>query len=711
MKLRLIGGLLLAALVPSLALAGTTLRLKSVGDVPSDSRFVSLLAASEGNVSSVDAGLYLVQWKNQITDADKAALQNLGLEILSYIPDDALLVSGSFDQANLAANLSFVGKVLPFRAGFKVDPALNRMGVFALESREIITLQTKKDMDASELSIYFSEVKKVADGLFVGETSLRKVWELAQRSDVIWIEPYMAVRTFDLSWNDLLGEATTFNAEPRTFAFTGYESGTRIMNVDAAYRAGFHGEGMLTAFADTGLDKGDMNNLIPDFQGQVAKAAAMGLGGKSWGDPQNHGTHVAGSIAGNGKSSDGQIRGSAYGARLVAQGLWSEILNNISIPGIPKLFKAAMSDGARIHSNSWGAPNSNGRYDSFTAQADGFIFENPEFLAVFAAGNDGADLNKDGMIDEGTVSSPGSAKNVLTVGASKNYLLEGGIQRKMVELRNGKDKWGAEPIASSMLSEDQRGMAGFSSRGPAQDGRIKPDVVAPGTNIVAARNTHPKADPAASWGIFNDHYLFMGGTSMATPLTSGAVTLVRQFLIKKLGTDRVSGALVKATVANSAKDLFPGQFGLRARGQEQPTPRPNNHEGWGLVDLEPLFSSTSFKFVDNWNGVRAGEESAVEINVRGGSHLSVTMAYADAPASPSATRALVNDIDLTVVTPDGRTLYPFGRNAKDSINNMEQIDIANPVAGKYRVIVKGANIPQGKNGAQPYALVISGGEI
>src|SRR3989338_1286981 len=98
----------------------------------------------------------------------------------------------------------------------------------------------------------------------------------------------------------------------------------------------------------------------------------------------------------------------------------------------------------------------------------------------------------------------------------------------MSDLRDGTKKWGAEPIASSRLSEDARGMAAFSSRGPTADGRIKPEVVAPGTNIVSARSTHEKA--TVGWGTYGDKYLYMGGTSMATPLSSGALGILRQFL-------------------------------------------------------------------------------------------------------------------------------------------------------------------------------------
>ena len=384
--------------------------------------------------------------------------------------------------------------------------------------------------------------------------------------------------------------------------------------------------------------------------------------------------------------------------------MWSDIMNNIMPPSIPTLFDAAYKQGARIHSNSWGAPGSNGRYDNWCVLTDTWLFNNQDFLAMFAAGNEGADMSKDGVIDQGSVSSPGSSKNVLTVGASKNYLLEGGIQRMMKELRDGTNKWGVEPIASSKLSEDQKGMAAFSSRGPTQDGRLKPEIVAPGTNIVSARDRHPKADPAKmSWGLYDDHYVFMGGTSMATPVAAGGVALVRQYLVQKLGTENVSSALMKAAVANTATDLFPGQFGERGAGQEQPTRRPNNHQGWGLVNLANMASGTPH-LVDEKVGLATGQAKEYLVQHFGGS-LHVTMAYTDAPGTASAQRTLVNDLDLSVIDPSGRALFPNGKSGKDAVNNMEQIDILNAPAGAYRIVVSGGNVPQGKNGAQPYALV------
>lgn len=384
------------------------------------------------------------------------------------------------------------------------------------------------------------------------------------------------------------------------------------------------------------------------------------------------------------------------------------MFDNIFPPEMPKIFGPAMADGARIHSNSWGAA-AQGRYDNFASTADKFMFENQDFLAVFAAGNEGADLDKDGVVDEGSLASPGSAKNVLTVGASKNLITEGGIQKTMKELREGDKKWGVEPLADSKISEDPQGMAAFSSRGPAADGRIKPDIVAPGTNVVSAKSSHPKAN--ATNGAWGPNYVFLSGTSMATPVTSGAATLVRQYLVANAKTESVSAALVKATLINTAEDLFPGQFGVRAKGQEQPTRRPNNHEGFGRVDLAKIFGDDlELQFFDERKGLATGGSKDFAVTVKNASKpLKLTLVYTDAPGAAAAAKTLVNDLDLVVVDPSGKRLFPNRLTDKDAVNNVENVDVNSPVAGIYKVSVKAANVPQGLSGAQPYALVVTGG--
>jgi subtilisin family serine protease len=230
--------------------------------------------------------------------------------------------------------------------------------------------------------------------------------------------------------------------------------------------------------------------------------------------------------------------------------------------------------------------------------------------------------------------------------------------------------------------------------------------VAPGTNIVSVRSKNPKAKPEDSWGIYDDNYLFMGGTSMATPITAGAMAVVRQFLVSKIG-ESVSAAMMKATVTNTAEDLFPGQFGTRASGQEQPTMRPNNHEGWGRVNLATLVGDRNIGLYDERAGLATGQSKTFKADVRAGQALRVTMSYTDAPGTASAAKTLVNDLDVKVVDSAGKVYYPNGKSAKDSVNNTEEVDLLNATPGSYQVIVTGANIPQGKNGAQPYALVVS----
>ena len=135
--------------------------------------------------------------------------------------------------------------------------------------------------------------------------------------------------------------------------------------------------------------------------------------------------------------------------------------------------------------------------------------------------------------------------------------------------------------AGSGAGYDIAGMAAFSSRGPALDGRIKPDIVAPGTWIASTKSS---VASGGGWGAIDSNYMYMGGTSMATPLTAGAAALIRQYY-----TDRESitpsAALIKATMVNGATDIYPGQYGTGGT-QEIPVTRPTNVAGWGRVDVQ-----------------------------------------------------------------------------------------------------------------------------
>jgi len=222
---------------------------------------------------------------------------------------------------------------------------------------------------------------------------------------------------------------------------------------------------------------------------------------------------------------------------------------------------------------------------------------------------------------------------------------------------------------------------------------------------VSTRSHHPKA--STLWGAYDDEYVYAGGTSMATPLTAGAAVVARQYLIEKAGIAQPSAALLKATMVHSAKDLFPGQYGVGPK-QELPTPRPNVHEGYGRVDLDALTRlAGTTAFVDSREGVATGGADEISFDLAAGKGFRATLAYTDAPASPSAGRALVNDLDLEVVTPSGRIVL-----LQDAKNNLEMVEFkpGQSEAGSYRIVVRGRNVPQGRNGKQPYALVVSASE-
>lgn len=645
----------------------------------------------------------IFQFKSQITPDDRKILESQGLRIARYLPEDAYVVLGSaqqLSQSSLILSARLQGES-PVRPEWKIGKEILRTEQVDRSTLWIVSLYPKASVASAVESI-----KVIPDltalPIASEDLAVRGSWAAIQRvtsiPEVEWVQPVPSFVTFMLAL-----DGSTPAPSPVPPALTGFESGTRIMGFEKAWERGFHGEGQILAMADTGVDTGVLSTLHRDLLGQVTQGYAMGIGSKAWNDPQGHGTHVCGSVIGNGTVSDGAIRGGAYQAKMIASGLWSPIMNNISFPtNFDYLMGTPFKEGARVHTNSWGNPANLGIYDTFAMRVDEVMWNYPELLIIFAAGNSGQDLNLDGRIDEGSVSSPGTAKNVLTVGASENYLLEGGNQKKLKDLREGDKKWGVPPLADDILSNNPDGLAAFSSRGPTRDGRLKPEIVAPGTNIVSTR----ASDPATStlWGPYNDHYVYAGGTSMATPLTAGAAGVARQYLVQSRRLATPSAALVKAVLLHTAKDLYPGQYGLGPK-QEIPVKRPNVHEGYGRVDMELLTRlAQETQMFDSKAGVGSGESiELTSIQLERGQKIRATLSYTDAPASPGAEAALVNNIDLELEEVASGKVSSL----RDSVNNSEMLELSGLAPGQYRLRVVGKNVPQGKNGKQPFAVIVS----
>jgi len=635
-----------------------------------------------------DYAYYIVQFQGPIEPSWKADLSLLGVEILDYIPDFAFIVRTTPETAQSVSGLAQVREITLYHPAYRLSREL--MGERG-PTKVIIQLFPGE----SRLPIE-AEIRRAGGSVHAGgsgpagehlEASLtpQMIRRIAAQRGVYWIEPRLDRK---LSNNAARG----------------------IMSVPPVWtNIGLFGSGEKVAVCDTGLDTGSLSTISADFAGRVFKTYALGRKNK-WNDPNGHGTHVAGSVLGSGALSGANpathnytssFAGNAPEAQLVFQ----SVLDNAGgLGGIPsdlnQLFQSPYNDGARVHTNSWGAPYA-GDYTTDSRNLDIFTWNHKDMTILFSAGNGGVDANSNGVVDLDSIDSPGTAKNCITIGANENYRLSGGAQGTYGDY--WPSDYPAEPIKSDKVSNNSSGMVAFSSRGPCDDGRIKPDICAPGTNVISCRSH--VAGAGTLWGVYNADYVYSGGTSMSTPLTAGACALVREYY-RTTQSHTPSAALVKATLINGAADLYPGQYGTGSF-KEIPTTRPNNVEGWGLVNLAYNLTPAPpriMEFVDNTAGLNTGGSAVYTYPVSASTDpLRITLVWTDYPASTSASKDLVNDLDLVVTLPDGSTRR--GNGTTDRLNNVEGVDIASPATGTYTATISGYNVPYGP---QPFALVVSG---
>ena len=517
--------------------------------------------------------------------------------------------------------------------------------------------------------------------------------------------------------------------EARPWATLDNNEAVEIMDVDHVWDSStmtginsswthLDGSGVIVAVADSGLDNGVNNSLMhPDFRDHIVDIVSMPLsaGQQTWcGASSNddgaadtdsgHGTHVAGSVLGDGTNSGGSIKGAAPEARLYMQaiGQWcptdvSSSNGGWSLRGLPSdlfnLFEPAYDNGSQVHTNSWGSGSNPGSYNSMAMQADSSAVLFPDMIILFSAGNAGTDASADGEVDEDTIGNPGTAKNVLTIGAGEN-------DRSTIN-----NYWGTStssgavyspPISTDKMANNSEGMAAFSSRGPTDDGRIKPDMTAPGTYILSTKS---RSTSATGWGAYasNPNYTYMGGTSMSCPLTAGAAALIIQHLMENEGESSPNSSLVKAIFAASARDMT-GQYGSVTNGAGETA--PNIHEGWGMVNLS---SAVNTSWVDGDSVITDDERGWSFAVPPAAPDMRIVLSWTDPASTPAASTHLVNNLNLAIKDPAGTWT-----NTTNSLDNLLGLTFTSPAQGSWEVHVLGESVPiSGTASRQFFSLAIN----
>lgn len=615
-----------------------------------------------------DAKRVLVQFEQPVTNAQRSALRDAGVSLLNYAGDGvyfATLDADALDAAGVIDSGVSISAVSAIQKRWKMQPMLldrqipeyavtgtvtaAQAGEFATEGEPIVAgyvlLHRDADWNAGRVKLegcgaFVVDNIRSMNG-FVIEAPLSAYEAMAEADDVLWME--VALPKFE-----------TMNTENRQI--------TQV-NTLVGFPIDLSGEG-ITAFV---YDGGRIRATHNDFEGRATTIDGSSVA--------NHATHVAGTVGAGGPN-----QGMAPDVTIVSAGFEYDG-SGIFLYSNPGDFEADYANafnnhGADVANNSIGtntAPNGfpceiTGDYGVMSSLIDGAVRGNltdgRPIRIVWANGNERQTTNCGNLYN--TTAPPATAKNHITVGA---------------------------------LNANDDSMTSFSSWGPVDDGRLKPDISAPGCENGGdggVTSLSSSSDTA---------YSTLCGTSMASPTVCGITALLLEHHRNlNPGTDDPRNSTMKVILAHTAKDLG--------------NPGPDYQYGYGSVrasDAALLMLNRNYAETE----VGQGGAATFQVTVNPNSDFKATMAWDDAPAVPNTDTALVNDLDLVVIDPDGVRHYPWTLNPaapgnaavqteEDHVNNIEQVFVTDATPGVWTVEIRGTNVPEG---SQPASLATSGSLI
>ena len=581
-------------------------------------------------------GTYILQFIGPVKAQWLEDIRGLGIDFYDYIPNHAYIVRATNEEISAAQNLHIVEWSGIYQPAYKMAPDMHSGETKIQIWDGPDTMDTISTIFANYGVMDYSYNEPYQKHEIIIDADVASIPDIAQFSDVIWINQIDENALCDEVDSEITGGIWT--ADTPYGGFGSY-----------ANHLGWDGSGVIVAVADTGLSDGtvgDAGHL--DFENRVVGGVDYTASGY-WADGYGHGTHCAGIVAANGSAGTGTKYGStnyyvgagvAPDAELFAQKIFTDAGSGTGIPtdqaGWDTLFQDAYDAGVYVHSNSWGERAD--LADSIYEDNDIYYDQHVRDVAASTAGQQPmvitTSAGNGGNYGTQTIGSPGSGKNVITVGATETYHPDASSYQT-----------GQSSTYSSTDADNPDQVPSFSAKGLEQDTRIKPDIVAPGEAILSTHTTNNPVD--MYYGLYtpDTRYEWSSGTSMSTPNVAGALAVIVEWYTATYGTAPMP-AMVKSLLINAAIDV--GTLDI-----------PNGNEGWGRAYLPPIVDPpVDVIQMDNPQLLSTGQTFSKDISYQSGAEpLKITLVWTDAPGASLANPALVNDLNLRITAPGGQIWY------------------------------------------------------